>query len=1163
MNKKKLATSVAAVATAAALLLGGTFAWQSVNQTALNEGADTINPGGRLHDDFDGTNKDVYVENFTDPENGGQDIFARVRLEEYLEVVLNYGTPGQTEKQLLGSKYYAPVLDEDGEQVVDEDGNLVYETAYTYEYVPFTEYSNSGEADAGVEVGADGSETSYWKWKLGGSTVYMPTFNMNKDSLAADVNGEYKYGVGVITDKNIEGGQYSPMVTYTEGNPKTANEIWDTDSNDIDELEDVDISALIEQDGTTYDSKAVKLVNKEHTAKSTLDAKLISMSDWLTMVEDEGEYDPTAHGNYWVYDDTDENGWVYWSAPIAPGTATGLLLDGIALNQVMDDTWYYAINVVAQFVTADDAGAGDGTGFYDETKGEAPSWEAEQLLEAIGVTLDGSEDDDGEVFYSTIVLEHDGDSDTMRGGEFLLFTATVYDENGDEIAYTEDVTFSVKEVTDSEAAMMALFDATTMDGNALFVAEDVVTRGVSNIVVTATYTDENGNEYEDIYELMVQPGESPLTIGLTINGRETTPMPGTDDYQFFMANPAEKEFKFSTKLNEVPANATWSIEPDEYWYTIETIDGVCYAKAIVADGENNRYDWAPDGITPVANGDTVAQIDTATGEFTILLRETFPYSMHFTVTAEYEEDGETYHNSSDVFIGRVVANFLMYNGDEELNSVASHSAKYTAGENSVINLAFSLTVNETDAEIDVNKLQSWELYEGENEVEGELIDKSLYSVTVNRDTKTAMLTIPADSNITAENLCLSVEYNHGVKAPRTPEGISGASLSIIESSVASDADEVSDVEIIDVETGEASATYTPGTYQKIKLEAYPRTENGGYVGRGTVTWAIANIADMQGVQLVQKGFSAEVWLLKAEVDEIVVSALYSKPDETSVTASGNFTITAEEGPDETAPTVSFVTDYPRPHTVTISNLNDMDFPLSVSAYQQTDGEGTIAETPYSTFSLTLTGEVVTSDNEWATDFEYAGEELSFSYSALADGLFSYESSDGGTRDFFGMKLEVLDVNGNRGEYIKSWTGGGCFVAGTQVQTVDGLVNIEDIKLGDMVYSIDLTTGAKVVSPVTWVQGTRYIDATYAIYAGGEKVVATYEHPFYVVDKEWVAAEDLTVGDKIKTVDGQVTITKIVYTELDAPVQVYNFTVDGTHNYLISAAGLLVHNIAEK
>ena len=84
-NKKRIATSVAAVATAAALLLGGTFAWQSVNQTALNEASDVINPGGRLHDDFNGSNKDVYVENFTDPANGGEDISLIAKIEKAFE----------------------------------------------------------------------------------------------------------------------------------------------------------------------------------------------------------------------------------------------------------------------------------------------------------------------------------------------------------------------------------------------------------------------------------------------------------------------------------------------------------------------------------------------------------------------------------------------------------------------------------------------------------------------------------------------------------------------------------------------------------------------------------------------------------------------------------------------------------------------------------------------------------------------------------------------------------------------------------------------------------------------------------------------------------------------------------------------------------------------
>ena len=84
-KKKKLTSSIIAVALCILLLLTGTFAWQSISQTALNEAAGAVNPGGRLHDDFNGTNKDVYVENYTKP-GEGVPIFARVRLDEYMEI---------------------------------------------------------------------------------------------------------------------------------------------------------------------------------------------------------------------------------------------------------------------------------------------------------------------------------------------------------------------------------------------------------------------------------------------------------------------------------------------------------------------------------------------------------------------------------------------------------------------------------------------------------------------------------------------------------------------------------------------------------------------------------------------------------------------------------------------------------------------------------------------------------------------------------------------------------------------------------------------------------------------------------------------------------------------------------------------------------------------
>ena len=340
-KKKKLLTAVAAVATAAAVMLGGTFAWQSISQTALNEASDVINPGGRLHDDFNGENKDIYVENFAeDP------IYARIQLSEYFEIISNYGAGEgvETSTQLLGSK--------------NDDG--------TYNYDTFTNYASlnaEGVVQAGVngtyvdgaEEGAEGY--AYWSWKTGGSTVYMPTFNMNKDSLKADINGIYEDGnVGTISDRILdldhEDAQYSEYKEYADGETLTDDEIYDADANDA------------EDDGITT------VPGVEHTAKSTETGSLISMADW----------DGTA-GPYWVYD---TDGWVYWAQAIEPDTATGLLLDSIELNQVMDDTWYYAINVVAQFVTADDVGKSDGTGFYAE--GNAPTAEAEALLRAIGVT---------------------------------------------------------------------------------------------------------------------------------------------------------------------------------------------------------------------------------------------------------------------------------------------------------------------------------------------------------------------------------------------------------------------------------------------------------------------------------------------------------------------------------------------------------------------------------------------------------------------------------------------------------------------------------------------------------------------------------------------------------------------------------------------------------
>ncbi len=303
-DKKKKVTAVVAVATATALFLGGTFAWQSISQTALNEKDAVINPGGRLHDDFNGSNKDVYVENFAD-----EPIFARVRLDEYFEITMNKNTPAETT------------------EVITTGASKDDKSSYLTHYFDQTNLTDE-----------------YWDWATGGSTKYMPTFNKNKDSLKADINGTYE-------------NDYSDYVEYIDGEELTADATYDNDSNDV------------EDDG-------VVKVEETHYATETGTANLISIEEWLALEDDTD--------NYWVYD---TDGWVYWSSPIQAGTATGLLLDGISLKNKMDDSYYYAINVTGQFVTADDIGKSDSTGFYDTEAGTVPSDEAEKLLRAIGVDM--------------------------------------------------------------------------------------------------------------------------------------------------------------------------------------------------------------------------------------------------------------------------------------------------------------------------------------------------------------------------------------------------------------------------------------------------------------------------------------------------------------------------------------------------------------------------------------------------------------------------------------------------------------------------------------------------------------------------------------------------------------------------------------------------------
>ncbi|MCG8915240.1 sugar-binding protein [Actinokineospora sp. PR83] len=144
-----------------------------------------------------------------------------------------------------------------------------------------------------------------------------------------------------------------------------------------------------------------------------------------------------------------------------------------------------------------------------------------------------------------------------------------------------------------------------------------------------------------------------------------------------------------------------------------------------------------------------------------------------------------------------------------------------------------------------------------------------------------------------------------------------------------------------------------------------------------------------------------------------------------------------------------------------------------------------------------------------------------------------------------------------------------FLPDTPVLMADGTRKpIGEVRVGDLVWATDPVTGRGGPSPVTALitgDGAKdLVDVTVDTDgAAGDAeglVVATDGHPFWVVDEgDWVAAEDLDVGDVLLTPSGPVTVTALG--ERTAQARVHNLTVDGAHTYHVAAgtSDLLVHN----
>ncbi|WP_405930981.1 polymorphic toxin type 27 domain-containing protein [Streptomyces sp. NBC_00827] len=135
----------------------------------------------------------------------------------------------------------------------------------------------------------------------------------------------------------------------------------------------------------------------------------------------------------------------------------------------------------------------------------------------------------------------------------------------------------------------------------------------------------------------------------------------------------------------------------------------------------------------------------------------------------------------------------------------------------------------------------------------------------------------------------------------------------------------------------------------------------------------------------------------------------------------------------------------------------------------------------------------------------------------------------------------------------------CFPAGTKVATADGPKAIEDIEVGDRVWSLDQATGKKSLQRVLKLFD-RTVDQLVRISTADGKVEASDTHRFWVRERGWVEARDLRAGDTFETQDGG--SEKVLGTSLvKGDVKVYNFEVEQTNTYYVYAGSkpILVHN----
>ena len=136
----------------------------------------------------------------------------------------------------------------------------------------------------------------------------------------------------------------------------------------------------------------------------------------------------------------------------------------------------------------------------------------------------------------------------------------------------------------------------------------------------------------------------------------------------------------------------------------------------------------------------------------------------------------------------------------------------------------------------------------------------------------------------------------------------------------------------------------------------------------------------------------------------------------------------------------------------------------------------------------------------------------------------------------------------------------CFMAGHKVITNRGIHNIEDIKVGDMVLSHDLTYN-RVNNVVSHIYSGNIL--VFTVNGIDEPIICTPEHKFFTFEAGWVEARNITFNHHIllanRKEDDLSSYSNIVSVSVSENVVevMYNLCVEKTSTYTVN--GVVVYS----